>query len=205
MSLAVFNLVLALLAVNLCPLSSPLTDEHAYQQALQACPNDPKTYQEFAGFLIAKGKFSMAKAVAESGLKISPADPTLLLEHGAALLSLGNAEKALAELNTIPPTAKSQFYVGLANRQLGNHPASQKALSDAWELGYQMPICCTPSSKKIATPATNPLACGIFSSFSKPFPIPPGCTFSWETPTSIKNATRKPVKNTNRPSHASPI
>lgn len=136
MSLAIFNLVLALLAVNLCPPSSPLTDEHAYQQALQACPNDPKTYQEFAGFLIAKGKFSMAKAVAESGLKISPADPTLLLEHGAALLSLGNAEKALAELNTIPPTAKSQFYVGLANRQLGNHPASQKALSDAWELGY---------------------------------------------------------------------
>jgi tetratricopeptide (TPR) repeat protein len=135
--LPIAQLVVALSGLSQCPVSYELTNEHAFQQARQECPHDPGIYGQFASFLVAKGDFHAAKAVSEDGLKYAPGDPKLILAHGAAMLSLGQPDKALLELGELPLSAQSEFYIGLANRQLGNHSAAQKALAHAWELGYR--------------------------------------------------------------------
>ena len=70
---------------------------------------------------------------------MAPGDPTLILQKGAALLSMGHARKVAGGIAEIPATDKSRFYMGMAYRHLGNHPAAQKALMDAWRLGYHDP------------------------------------------------------------------
>lgn len=154
MSLPILSLILAWLAASPCQDSKTFTESHAraaeqslsvsereraYGQAVNACPGEPSLYGEFAAFLIANREFSTAITWLEKGLRIAPGDPTLILQMGAALLSMGQAEKSLAELQKISATDKSRFYMGMAYRHLGNHLAAQKALMDAWRLGYHDP------------------------------------------------------------------
>jgi tetratricopeptide (TPR) repeat protein len=116
-----------------------LERKQAYEQLLRTCPNDPKLYVEIDSFLIANHEFSSALKWVDKGLTVAPTDPDLMLQRGAALLSLGRAEEALAMLQRVPPTGKSQFYRGMAYGHLRNHAAARKALADAWRLGYEDP------------------------------------------------------------------
>jgi tetratricopeptide (TPR) repeat protein len=103
------------------------------------CPSDPKLYAEIGSFLIANRQFSSALKWVDEGLKVAPADPDLMLQSGAALLSLGRAEEALAVLQKVSPTGKSEFYKAMAYEHLRNHVAARDALSSAWQLGYDDP------------------------------------------------------------------
>jgi tetratricopeptide (TPR) repeat protein len=116
-----------------------LERKQAYEQALRTCPNDPKLYAEIGSFLIASREFSSALKWVDKGLTVAPTDPELMLQSGAALLSLGRAEESLVVLRNVPPTGKSQFYRGMAYRALSDHVAARDALSKAWQLGYQDP------------------------------------------------------------------
>ena len=166
----IVHLVLALSSIGECPVAHPLTNEHAFREALQDCPNDLQLYESFAAFLIARGDFQGAKTISEKGLKRAPDDPKLRLTHGAAILSLGQPDKALAELSAIPVSAQSTFYVGLAHRQLGNHAAAQKALTQAWELGYHDPYLLYSLIEEDRNAGDKPTGMQHFKLFLDTFP-----------------------------------
>src|ERR1700760_3193922 len=54
----------------------------AFEKVIQACPEDPRLYTEFASLLVANREFSSALSWAEKGLKLAPEDPTLNLRRG---------------------------------------------------------------------------------------------------------------------------
>ena len=185
MSLPILSLVLALATPSPCELSKTFTDshsrattqslsspdrEHAYQEAIEACPDNPKLYAEFASFLIANAEFSSAKAWLDKGLKLAPNDPALILENGAVLLSLGQAERSVAELRKIPATDKSLFYMGMAYRHLRDHAAARKAFADAWQLGYHDPYVLYALVEEDRALGDKPSGMQDFQLFLKSFP-----------------------------------
>lgn len=56
-----------------------------------------------------------------------------------ALESAGRAAEALEVLGRLPADAKTQFYIGMAHRRLGNHETARTALLKAFASGYQDP------------------------------------------------------------------
>lgn len=184
-SLPVISLALALSAAPPCQVSPAFTDsymratkeglapsdrERAYQQALQACPADANLYGQFVAFLIANREFSSAKEWLDKGLKFAPDDPTLIMQNGAVLLSLGQAEKSVTELQRIPPTDKSKFYMGMAYRHLRNHAAARQAFSDAWQLGYHDPYLLYSLIEEDRALGDKPSGMQHFQLFLQTFP-----------------------------------
>src|SRR3954452_539010 len=111
----------------------------AFEQVIQACPNDPRLYTEFASLLVANRDFSSALSWAEKGLKLAPEDPTLNLRKGEALVALSQGKDALAALAKTPATGESQFFRGLAFQLLEDHRPAQQCFLDAWNRGNQDP------------------------------------------------------------------
>ena len=113
--------------------------EQSYQSALSACPHEFRLYAEYGDFLISQKDFSQALLWIDKGLKLAPSDPDLRLKKVAALLPLGRANDALEALRTIPPSAHSTFYQGMAQRLLQDHVAARDSFRSAWQLGYNDP------------------------------------------------------------------
>jgi tetratricopeptide (TPR) repeat protein len=106
----------------------------------------------------------------DRGLKLAPNDPTLILQNGAVLLSLGQAEKSLTELQRTPATGKSRFYMGMAYRHLKNHAAARKAFADAWQLGYHDPYVLYSLVEEDRAIGDKPSGMQHFQLFLQTFP-----------------------------------
>src|SRR6516225_2559930 len=111
-----------------------------YERAIRACPDDPSLYSQLAELLLGRYQFDAALRVIQQGLKSLPNDPGLNLDRAAALLLRGQTAEALSILKAMRPSGESEYYIGLACRNLGDHRASQEALSQAWQLGYRDPF-----------------------------------------------------------------
>lgn len=185
MSLHILIFIVALIIASPCQNSRDFRDNYqrakdqslsdserarSYEQALSACPKRPELYAEFGSFLIAHREFTRATRWLEKGLHIAPNDSTMILQLGAARLSAGEAEKALEELQSIPATDKSQFYIGMAYRRLGNHAAAQKGLINAWELGYHDPYLLYSLIEEDRAVGDKPTGMLHFKLFTETFP-----------------------------------
>jgi tetratricopeptide (TPR) repeat protein len=111
----------------------------AFQESIRACPDDLHLYIQFTSLLVANRDFSTALSWADKGLPLSPADETLNLRKGEALVALGRAKEALAVLAKTPATGESQLFRGLAYQLGEDHRAAQECLLDAWKRGNQDP------------------------------------------------------------------
>src|SRR5580700_4418598 len=60
----------------------------AFERSIHACPDDPRLYIEFASLLVANRDFSAALPWIDKGLILAPADATLNLRKGEALVAL---------------------------------------------------------------------------------------------------------------------
>jgi tetratricopeptide (TPR) repeat protein len=113
--------------------------EQSYQSALLTCPDEVRLYAEYGDFLISQKEFSQALFWINRGLKLAPSSPDLCLKKVAALLPLGLANDALKVLRTVPPSAESTFYKGMAQRLLQDHNKARNLFRSAWQLGYNDP------------------------------------------------------------------
>jgi tetratricopeptide (TPR) repeat protein len=111
-----------------------------YERAIRACPDDAALYSGLAELLLGRYQFDAALQVIEQGLKNLPNNPSLNLDRAAALLLRGQSAEALSILKGIQPSRQSEYYTGLACRNLGDHHGAQEALSRAWQLGYRDPF-----------------------------------------------------------------
>jgi tetratricopeptide (TPR) repeat protein len=111
----------------------------AFEEALRLCSDDPGSYAAYSVLLLKHGELPAALDWIHRGLKIAPENSGLRLSLGVALLSAGRASEALEVLDKLPADAKTEFYVGMANRHLGVHEAARRALLRAFELGYPDP------------------------------------------------------------------
>lgn len=109
----------------------------SYSLAIDLCPEEASLYTELSTLMLEHRDFNLALSWIRRGLHWAPKDPSLNLNLGVALLVTGHPEDALKTLRRVPRSGKSQFYVGMACRALDDHSAAQKALSEAWMLGYQ--------------------------------------------------------------------
>jgi tetratricopeptide (TPR) repeat protein len=119
---------------------TPLPDRRvAFQQTIHACPGDLRLYIQFTSLLVANRDFSTALSWIDKGLPLAPADATLNLRKGEALVALGRGKEALAALAKTPVTGESQFFRGLAYQLVEDHRAARECLLDAWKRGNQDP------------------------------------------------------------------
>ena len=75
----------------------------------------------------------------DHGLRLAPENTDLRFSLGVALESAGRAAEALEVLGQLPANAKTEFYIGMAHRLLGNHETARRALLKAFASGYQDP------------------------------------------------------------------
>ncbi|HEV2378367.1 MAG TPA: tetratricopeptide repeat protein [Terriglobia bacterium] len=113
--------------------------KNAYQEAIRQCPGQRTLYHLIAVLALQNHDFSDQLRWARSGLNLWPDDPQLQLDEAIALVSGGHMEDSLPVLTRLPPSAESEFYLGMAERALGDHKAAQAALSKAFDLGFPDP------------------------------------------------------------------
>lgn len=111
-----------------------------YERAIRTCPDDPPLYSGLAELLLWRYQLDAAIGVIQQGLKSAPNDPILTLDQSATFLLRGQAAEALSLLKGLPPSAKSEYYMGLACRTLHDHRCAQTALRESWELGNHDPF-----------------------------------------------------------------
>jgi tetratricopeptide (TPR) repeat protein len=111
----------------------------AFQNAIRHCPQDTELYNSLAVLLIQQQDDKDAEQWIQRGLAVQPHDPSLRLDLGALLLSQGKPEQALPQLQHIPPTAKGEFYLGMAYRALRNPKAARQAFAKSFALGNHDP------------------------------------------------------------------
>jgi len=111
----------------------------AYESAARICSEEGSIYADLAALLLEHQDAAMALTWARRGLEIAPKHPALSVYEGIALLLLGHPDQALTMLKDAPPTAKNEFYIGMAHRALREHKEAQKALSRAFTLGLNDP------------------------------------------------------------------
>jgi tetratricopeptide (TPR) repeat protein len=116
-----------------------LDRKKAYKRALELCPREADLYHALAVLTLQGHEFEEDLLWVRRGLKIRPDDPQLQLDEAVALISSGHPEESLPILAHVPSSAGSQFYLGMAQRALGDHKAAQQAFSKALDLGYQDP------------------------------------------------------------------
>jgi tetratricopeptide (TPR) repeat protein len=91
------------------------------------------------------------RAWIHQGLAIAPQDATLIYwTLGVALLSAGRPHAALEALKSMTPSAKGEFYLGMAYRALRDHEAARRAFAMSLARGNQDPFVLMNSSSKIA-------------------------------------------------------
>lgn len=111
----------------------------AYTSAIQSCPSDGALYAGISTLLLQHQDAARALDWAGRGLKVAPSDTNLKTDFGIAQLSAGQPEGALATILTIPPSARSFFYLGMTYRALRDPQHAQEALSKALAAGYDDP------------------------------------------------------------------
>lgn len=111
----------------------------AFARSIQACPDEPRLYSEFASLLVANHDFAGALPWVDKGLDLAPEDATLNLRKGEVLVALSQGKQALAALAKAPPTGESQFFRGLAYQLLGDHRPAEECFLDAWKRGNEDP------------------------------------------------------------------
>jgi tetratricopeptide (TPR) repeat protein len=111
----------------------------AYKRALELCPREADLYHALAVLTLQGHEFEEDLLWVRRGLKTQPDSPELQLDEAAALISTGHPEESLPILTHLPSSVDSQFYLGMAQRALGDHKAAQQAFSKALDLGYQDP------------------------------------------------------------------
>ena len=111
----------------------------AFDALLRFCPDNPGSYAAYSVLLLKHGEVKAALDWINRGLKIAPANTGLRLSLAVALLSAGRARDVLEVLSNLPADAQSEFYLGMAHRQLGAHEAARRALLRAFALGYPDP------------------------------------------------------------------
>ena len=111
----------------------------AFERSIQACPDEPRLYIEFASLLVASRDFTSALPWIDKGLSLAPGDPTLNLRKGEALVALSQGKEALTALAKTPATRESQFFRGLAYQLLEDHRSAQECFLDAWKRGDEDP------------------------------------------------------------------
>jgi tetratricopeptide (TPR) repeat protein len=111
----------------------------AFEEVLHLCPENPGSYAAYSVLLLKHGDGPAALDWIHRGLEIAPENSGLRLSLGVALLSAGRGSEALEVLSKLPTDAKTEFYIGMANRQLGAHESARGALLRAFELGYPDP------------------------------------------------------------------
>jgi tetratricopeptide (TPR) repeat protein len=112
----------------------------SYKSAISTCTEDPSLYSSLAELLLAHYQFEEALRWIQEGLKVRPNDTALTLDRAGAYLLLEQPANVLSALSGVPRSAKGEFYLGLAYRNLKNHRAAQDALGEAWNLGYHDPF-----------------------------------------------------------------
>ncbi len=111
----------------------------AYEHALGLCPRAPALYASLAVLLLEHQDIQNGLSWARRGLEVAPGDPDLSLDLGVGLLAAGQPEEALPVLGKLAPTARNQFYLGMAYRALRDYRAAQQAFSQALAMGYPDP------------------------------------------------------------------
>ena len=111
----------------------------ALEQALKLCPGTPPLYNAVSILLLKHGAAAEALDWINRGLRVAPQNIELRVSLAVALESTGRAAEALQVLQQLPADSKTAFYIGMAQRQLGDHEAARKALLQAFESGYQDP------------------------------------------------------------------
>ena len=111
----------------------------ALEQAIRACPQEPRLYGEYSSLLLAERDFVSALRWSDKGLALAPNDATLNLRKGEALVALSQGKDALAVLAKTPETGESQFFRGLAYQLLDEHQPAQECFLDAWKRGNEDP------------------------------------------------------------------
>lgn len=113
--------------------------KNAYEEAIRQCPGEPGLYDSIAILALQNHDFSDQLRWVRRGLGRWPNDPRLQLDEAIGLISDGQPEESLAVLTRLPRSAEREFYLGMAERGLGDHKAAQAALSRAFELGFPDP------------------------------------------------------------------
>lgn len=111
----------------------------AYENAIKRCPHRMELYDSLFHLQIQGHDFEGGLECIRRGLKLSPENTELKSDEAVALLSLGQAEKSLAILKTMPKSGQNQFYLGMAYRALRDSKTAQQAFSEAFSLGYHDP------------------------------------------------------------------
>ena len=111
----------------------------AVERSIQACPDEPRLYIEFASLLVANRDFASALRWSEKGLSLATEDATLNLRKGEAQVALSQGKEALAALAKTTATGESQFFRGLAYQMLEDHRPAQECFLDAWKRGNEDP------------------------------------------------------------------
>jgi tetratricopeptide (TPR) repeat protein len=110
-----------------------------YEQAIKLCPDQPSLYHTITLLALQNHDFSAALSSVRTGLRLWPDNLQLQLDEAVALISSGHSEESLPILTHLPSSGESQFYLGLAERALGDHKVARQALSKAFDLGFQDP------------------------------------------------------------------
>ncbi len=113
--------------------------KHDYREALRLCRQSTPAYDGLAVLLVQHQDFEAARQSIQSGLKAVPNDPSLNADLAMVELSAGRPKEALQALSQLQPTAKIEFYRGLAYRALRDDRAAQKSFSMSFEMGYEDP------------------------------------------------------------------
>ena len=111
----------------------------AYEKAIRFCQQGPAVYNNLAILLLHRQDYATARDWIRRGLAITPRDPSLTQDLGVALLSLGKPESALPVLQSLPTTAKAEFYLGMAYRALRDHEEARQAFAKSFALGSDDP------------------------------------------------------------------
>ena len=108
-----------------------------FEKALGSCQRSTLAYRDLAALLVQHQDWAGALLWIQRGIKAFPSDPDLTGDLGATLFSLGRPEEAVQALAALQPTAKVEFYRGLAHRALRDDRAAQQSFSRAFEMGYE--------------------------------------------------------------------
>jgi len=111
----------------------------ALESAIHFCPSEPQAYRLLSVLLMKDGAIPAALEWIDRGLQQAPGDPGLQFSRGVALLSSGRAVEALAILQHLTSDAKTDFYIGMAHRKLGETEKARSALMRSFDSGYQDP------------------------------------------------------------------
>lgn len=113
--------------------------EAALEKAAGLCPLDPLPYHSLGALSLQAGDIGQSLLWIRKGLESDPHDPILGCDLGAALLAAGKPEQALKPLERLPPSARVEFYLGMANRALRRHKTAREALARSYALGDKDP------------------------------------------------------------------